>query len=52
MHIHAARTGHIGVITIERPARFNSLDVKTAQDLRRAGLQFARDDDVRPLQAG
>ena len=47
MHIHTVRTGHIGVITIERPERFNSLDVKTAQDLRRAGLQYARDDEVR-----
>jgi 2-(1,2-epoxy-1,2-dihydrophenyl)acetyl-CoA isomerase len=46
-HIHTDRVGHIGVITIERPARFNSLDVRTAQELRRAGLQFARDDEVR-----
>jgi 2-(1,2-epoxy-1,2-dihydrophenyl)acetyl-CoA isomerase len=41
------RIDSIGLITIERPTRFNSLDVKTAQDLRRAGLQYARDDDVR-----
>jgi 2-(1,2-epoxy-1,2-dihydrophenyl)acetyl-CoA isomerase len=37
----------VGVITIDRLARFNSLDVRTAQDLRRAALQFARDDAVR-----
>jgi 2-(1,2-epoxy-1,2-dihydrophenyl)acetyl-CoA isomerase len=37
----------VGVISIERPERFNSLDVETARDLRRAGLEFARDDGVR-----
>jgi 2-(1,2-epoxy-1,2-dihydrophenyl)acetyl-CoA isomerase len=46
-HIDAARVGKVGVITIERPGRFNSLDVRTAQELRRAGLQFARDADIR-----
>jgi 2-(1,2-epoxy-1,2-dihydrophenyl)acetyl-CoA isomerase len=39
----------VGVITINRPERFNSLDVETAQDLRRAGLQFARDKAVRAV---
>jgi 2-(1,2-epoxy-1,2-dihydrophenyl)acetyl-CoA isomerase len=37
----------VGFITIDRPDRFNSLDVRTAQDLRRAGLAMARDADVR-----
>jgi 2-(1,2-epoxy-1,2-dihydrophenyl)acetyl-CoA isomerase len=37
----------IGYITIDRAARFNSLDVRTAQDLRRAGLMLARDPSVR-----
>jgi 2-(1,2-epoxy-1,2-dihydrophenyl)acetyl-CoA isomerase len=46
-HVHMVRTGQVGVITIDRPARFNSLDVRTAQELRRAGLQYARDDEVR-----
>ena len=41
------REGAVGVITIDRRERFNSLDVRTAQDLRKAGLQYARDDDVR-----
>jgi 2-(1,2-epoxy-1,2-dihydrophenyl)acetyl-CoA isomerase len=45
-HIHAARDGAVGTITIDRQARFNSLDVTTAQDLRRAALQFARDEAV------
>jgi 2-(1,2-epoxy-1,2-dihydrophenyl)acetyl-CoA isomerase len=34
-------------MTIERPERFNSLDVATARDLRRAALQLARDEAVR-----
>ena len=46
-HIHLTRNGPIATITIDRPARFNSLDVSTAQDFRRAGLQCARDADVR-----
>jgi 2-(1,2-epoxy-1,2-dihydrophenyl)acetyl-CoA isomerase len=46
-HIHMERDDGIGIITIDRPARFNSMDVKTAQDFRRAGLQYARDDQVR-----
>lgn len=46
-HIRSHRRGTVGVITIDRPARFNSLDVRTAQDFRRAALQYARDDDVR-----
>jgi 2-(1,2-epoxy-1,2-dihydrophenyl)acetyl-CoA isomerase len=44
--IVTARDGAIGIITIDRRARFNSLDVSTARDLRRAALQFARDDAV------
>jgi 2-(1,2-epoxy-1,2-dihydrophenyl)acetyl-CoA isomerase len=46
-HIHTRVEDAVGYITIDRPARFNSLDVRTAQDLRRAGLMFARDDSVR-----
>lgn len=41
------RNDAVGVITIDRPERFNSLDVRTAQDFRKAGLQYARDADVR-----
>jgi 2-(1,2-epoxy-1,2-dihydrophenyl)acetyl-CoA isomerase len=41
------REGAVGTITINRPERFNSLDVQTAQDLRRAGLSFARDEAIR-----
>jgi len=39
----------VGIITIDRAARFNSLDVSTAQELRRAGLQMARNDKVRAV---
>ena len=48
-HIRLERDGAVGVITIDRPSRFNSLDVATAQDLRRAGLQMARDEAVRAV---
>ncbi|MEW6321084.1 MAG: enoyl-CoA hydratase-related protein [Acidobacteriota bacterium] len=43
------RTGNVGVITINRRARFNAFDVVTAQDFRRAALQYARDDGVRAV---
>jgi len=48
-HIRVDRDGAVGLITIDRPARFNSLDVATARDLRRAGLQMARDEAVRAV---
>ena len=48
-HIRAEREGAVGLITIDRIARFNSLDIRTAQDLRRAALQFARDEEVRAV---
>ena len=48
-HILSERTGGVGIITIDRREHFNSLDVATAQDLRRAGLRFARDDSIRAV---
>lgn len=48
-HIRIERDGGVGVLTIARRARFNSLDVETAQDLRKAGLQLARDREVRAV---
>src|SRR5262245_57512700 len=48
-HIRLARDGRVGLITIDRATRFNSLDVATARDLRRAGLQMARDERVRAV---
>lgn len=41
--------GAVGVITIDRKERFNSLDVETARDLRKAGIGFARDAKIRAV---
>jgi 2-(1,2-epoxy-1,2-dihydrophenyl)acetyl-CoA isomerase len=46
-HINLDVADGVGTVTIDRPDRFNSFDVETAQDFRKAGLQLARDDDVR-----
>jgi 2-(1,2-epoxy-1,2-dihydrophenyl)acetyl-CoA isomerase len=46
-HIRARVGDLIGHITIDRAGRFNSLDVATARDLRKAGLAMARDDNAR-----
>jgi 2-(1,2-epoxy-1,2-dihydrophenyl)acetyl-CoA isomerase len=51
-HIRVERTGEggaVGLLTIDRRERFNSLDVRTARDLRKAGLQLARDTSVRAV---
>lgn len=47
--IRIDRDGAVGILTIDRRDRFNSLDVETARDLRQAGLQLARDHDVRAV---
>jgi 2-(1,2-epoxy-1,2-dihydrophenyl)acetyl-CoA isomerase len=39
--------GAVGIIRINRPARFNSMDVETARAFRKAGIQMARDQAVR-----
>jgi 2-(1,2-epoxy-1,2-dihydrophenyl)acetyl-CoA isomerase len=48
-HIAIESDGAVGTITIDRPQRFNSLDVETARDLRKAGLQLARDGEIRAV---
>lgn len=48
-HIRIERDGGIAILSIARRERFNSLDVETARDLRKAGLQLARDRDVRAV---
>jgi 2-(1,2-epoxy-1,2-dihydrophenyl)acetyl-CoA isomerase len=48
-HIRVERDGAVGILTIARRERLNSLDVETAQDFRRAGLQLARERDVRAV---
>jgi 2-(1,2-epoxy-1,2-dihydrophenyl)acetyl-CoA isomerase len=42
-----ARAGAVGTIVIDRRERLNSLDPRTARDLRRAALALARDEAVR-----
>ena len=46
-HIRTEVEEGVGLLTIDRTERFNSLDVATARDLRKAGLQLARDPAVR-----
>ena len=48
-HIRAETSGAVGVITIDRRERFNSFDVETARDFRKAGLTFARDESLRAV---
>ncbi len=48
-HIKTERDGAVGIITIARRERMNSLDVETARDFRKAGLQMARDREVRAV---
>jgi 2-(1,2-epoxy-1,2-dihydrophenyl)acetyl-CoA isomerase len=48
-HVDVERIGAVGRITLNRRERFNALDVRMAQDFRRAGLQLARDDAVRAV---
>lgn len=48
-HITAEADGAVGIITIDRRERFNSLDVETARELRKAGLQMARDGSIRAV---
>ena len=46
-HVRTTVDDGVGFITIDRPERFNSLDVKTARELRSAALALARDVAVR-----
>jgi len=48
-HIIVDRDGAVGTITIDRRERFNSLDVEAARELRKAGLQMARDASIRAV---
>lgn len=46
-HIRIERAGAVGTIIMDRPQRFNALDVQMARDLRKAALQLARDTSIR-----
>ncbi len=48
-NIRTETLGAVGVITIDRRERFNSFDVETARDFRKAGLAFARDEGLRAV---
>jgi 2-(1,2-epoxy-1,2-dihydrophenyl)acetyl-CoA isomerase len=48
-HIHVETDGAVGILTIDRRDRFNSMDVATAREFRKAGLQLARDEKVRAV---
>jgi 2-(1,2-epoxy-1,2-dihydrophenyl)acetyl-CoA isomerase len=48
-HIRVDRGGGVATITIDRRERFNALDVETARDFRKAGLQCARDPEIRAV---
>lgn len=49
MNILSERQGAVGFITINRPSRFNAMDVQTAQDFRKAALAMARDTRIRAV---
>ena len=46
-HILTEQKGAVGIITLDRPERFNALDVEMARDLRKAALGYARDNAIR-----
>jgi 2-(1,2-epoxy-1,2-dihydrophenyl)acetyl-CoA isomerase len=48
-HIRVEKDGAVGLLLMDRPERFNALDVRMAQDLRAAGLKLARDEAVRAV---
>lgn len=45
--VEVHREGALGFVTLNRPARGNSLDVQMARDFRRIGLALCRDEAVR-----
>jgi 2-(1,2-epoxy-1,2-dihydrophenyl)acetyl-CoA isomerase len=45
--IRVEKDGAVGFLTMDRKERFNALDVRMAEDLRKAGLKLARDASVR-----
>lgn len=47
--IRVVRAGALGEITMTRPESFNALDVRMAQDLRKAALDLARDSEIRAV---
>jgi len=48
-HVRIERDGAAAFLLLDRPERFNALDVTMARDLRAAGLKLARDESVRAV---
>ncbi len=47
--IRIEREGAVGTLTMERRERFNAMDCEMARDFRKAGLQLARDPEIRAV---
>jgi 2-(1,2-epoxy-1,2-dihydrophenyl)acetyl-CoA isomerase len=47
--IRVEKDGPVGTLTLERRERFNAMDCEMARDFRKAGLQLARDPEVRAV---
>jgi 2-(1,2-epoxy-1,2-dihydrophenyl)acetyl-CoA isomerase len=48
-HIRIEQKGAVGILTMDRRDRFNAMDVEMARDFRKAGLQLARDHQIRAV---
>jgi 2-(1,2-epoxy-1,2-dihydrophenyl)acetyl-CoA isomerase len=48
-HIRIEREGSVAFLLLDRRERFNAMDVAMARDFRQAGLQLARDPQVRAV---
>ncbi|MGZ6123562.1 MAG: enoyl-CoA hydratase/isomerase family protein, partial [Myxococcales bacterium] len=47
--IRIERAGAVGTLVMERRERFNAMDCEMARDFRKAGLQLARDPEIRAV---
>ncbi|HTO99614.1 MAG TPA: enoyl-CoA hydratase-related protein [Myxococcales bacterium] len=47
--IRIEREGAVGTLVMERRERFNAMDCEMARDFRKAGLQLARDPEIRAV---
>lgn len=47
--IRIEREGAVGTLVMERRERFNAMDCEMARDFRKAGLQLARDAEIRAV---
>ena len=47
--IRIEREGPVGTLVMERRERFNAMDCEMARDFRKAGLQLARDPEIRAV---